>query len=369
MSAAFLADILKIENSILWDSGQPCCICLENFGTMSSETGVVEYGVRLLCSHYVGSSCIATWLRSNNTCPVCRHAFFPAQPRPYLEHGIIANESDSYRLWRAGCSRLNLSNRASALAAQLVAKLRTPGWLQAYSPNCVGSVAIYVVSHIMGEPKSPEDISTLFRNMQSDLIRYIYQFIHPRRDQLVTRELFMDPAARAHAQGVFAMLLNGANLGDMLALLPTPSEVIGFIRSKPEAPSLTGLEYGVISRREQINERIGRICTQLGYDHGLVGGFIDDLCREIAHNIRRTMILDSRSPQPAMAVSVYMGSHLLCVGASIRRISEVVGVSERTIRTAYGSVYPRRAELVEPSFFSSVSPVKLHQALAWPALT
>lgn len=369
MSAAFLADILKLENSIQSDSTQPCCICLQNFGTMSSETGVVEYGVRLPCSHYVGSSCIATWLSSNNTCPVCRHIFFPAQPRPYLEHGIIANEPHSYGLWCANCSRLNLSNRATAVAALLAAKLRTLGWLQAYTPNCIGSVAIYVVSHIMGEPKSPEDISPLFRNMQPDLIRSVYRFIHPRKDELVTRELLMDPAARAHAQGVFALLLNRATLEDMLALLPIPTEVIGFIRSKNEAPSLTGLEYDLVSRREQINERLGGYCTLLGYDDGLVGGFINLVCREIAHNIRRTMILDFRSPQPVMAVSIYMGSHLLCVGTSIRRISEVVGVSERTIRTAYGTVYPRRAELVESRFFNTVSPVKVRQALAWPPLT
>lgn len=369
MSAAFLADILKIENSIRWDSSQPCCICLQNFGTMSSETGVVEYGVRLPCSHYVGSSCIATWLSSNNTCPICRHVFFPAQPRPYLADGTTADQSHSYRLWCANCSRLDLSNRAIVVAAQLVAKLRTLDWLQAYTPNCLGSVAIYAVSHIMGEPKSPEDISPLFRDMQPDLVRSVYRFIHPRRDQLVSRELLIEPAARAHAQGVFAMLLSGANLANMLALLPTPTEVIGFIRSKAEAPSLTGLEYGIISRRENINEHLGGFCTQLGYDHTLVGGFINLVCREIAHNIRRAMILDFRSPQPIMAVGIYMGSHLLCVGTSIKRISEVVGVSERTIRTAYGSVYPRRAELVESRFFNTVSPVKVHQSLAWPALT
>ena len=369
MSAAFLADVLTIENSIQSDSSQPCCICLQNFGTMSSETGVVEYGVRLPCSHYVGSSCIATWLSSHNTCPVCRHSFFSAQPRPYLEHGEYADESQWHRNWRACCGRLNLSDRATAVAWEMGTRLWTSGQLQGYTSNCVGSVAIYVVSHLMGERKTPEEISPLICNMQPDLLRTAYRLIHPRRDQLITRELYLEPAIRAHAQGVFALLLNTATRRDMLALLPTPTEVIGFIRSKNEAPSLTGLEYDLVSRREQINERLGRYCTQLGYDDGLVGGFINLVCREIAHNIRRTMILDSRSPQPIIAVSVYMGSHLLCVDTSTKRISEVVGVSERTIRTAYGSVYPRRTELVESRFFDSVSPVKVRQALAWPPLT
>ena len=162
----------------------------------------------------------------------------------------------------------------------------------------------------------------------------------------------MEPAARARVQGVFAMLLNGATLEDLLALLPTPTENIGFIRSRSGVAGLTGLEYDLVSRREHID--LGRYCTQLGYDQSLVGGIIDLVCQETAHSIRRAMILDARSPQPVMAVSIYMGSHLLCVGTSIKRISEVIGVSERTIRTAYGSVYPRRAELVESRFFDCV---------------
>lgn len=177
----------------------------------------------------------------------------------------------------------------------------------------------------------------------------------------------MEPAARARVQGVFGMLLNGATREDMLALLPLPTERIGFIRSRTDVAGLTGLENDLVSRREHIS--LFMYCTQLGYDQGPVGGIIDLVCQEIAHSIRRTMILDSRSPQAIMAVSVYMGSHLLCVGTSIKRISQVVGVSERTIQTVYASVYPRRAELAESRFFASVTPVRIRQALAWPPLT
>ena len=56
---------------------------------MNTSTGVVEWEIRLPCGHSVGSSCIVTWLRDNNSCPACRKTFFPAQPRPYLEHGIF----------------------------------------------------------------------------------------------------------------------------------------------------------------------------------------------------------------------------------------------------------------------------------------
>ena len=154
MSAAFLADILRIENSIQSDPNQPCCICLESFGTMSPETGVIEYGVRLPCSHYVGSSCIATWLRSNHTCPLCRHVFFSAPSRPSLGHRRMADSPRGYPMWYALCSRLNLSNRGSAFAGQFAARLCASRWLQGHqgynTSTFVGSVAIYVISHIMG---------------------------------------------------------------------------------------------------------------------------------------------------------------------------------------------------------------------------
>ena len=66
-----------------------CVICLEPYNTLNSTTGIMEVEIRLSCGHTVGSACIVTWLRENNSCPLCRETFFPRQPRPYLEHGIM----------------------------------------------------------------------------------------------------------------------------------------------------------------------------------------------------------------------------------------------------------------------------------------
>ena len=95
MSEAFLRQLLRVENSVQ-EQPNSCFICYTEYGTLCEKTGTVEVAIRLPCKHIVGSRCIATWLDptggASNSCPVCRHKFFPAQPRPYLEHGIIEDD-------------------------------------------------------------------------------------------------------------------------------------------------------------------------------------------------------------------------------------------------------------------------------------
>ena len=392
MSAEFLAKILKIENSLKSSSGQPCCICLQDFGTLSPETGVIECGVALpCCIASVGSSCIATWLRSNNTCPVCRHVFFPAQPRPYLEHGIMADLDPDFsfaqpqqipehsimddvdpcrpeRVWHDVCNALGLSDRTIAFAWQLTYRLNNLESFEDDPMDCLGGVAIYIMSHILGEPRALGVVSAAVRTHPDDLDR-VYRALHPIRDQLVSVELFLEPAARRNMHGAFAMLFGeGAAMSNMLALLPPPIDGDDIFKSTTEVVAISEREYDRIASREHLNEDIDQFCELLGYARGLVAGFVSHLSQNIAHKIRQTMFLDSRSLRPVIAVSIYMASHLLRENLSIKRIGEVLGISERTIRTTYRRVYPRRAEFVDDRFYHRMSISKVLRALAWPHL-
>ena len=86
MSQEYLTRLLSTpENHVQGE----CVICLEPYNTLNTTTGIIEAEVRLSCGHTVGSACIVTWLRDNNSCPLCRETFFPRQPRPYLEHGVM----------------------------------------------------------------------------------------------------------------------------------------------------------------------------------------------------------------------------------------------------------------------------------------
>ncbi|KAM0800704.1 hypothetical protein BDR22DRAFT_889067 [Usnea florida] len=392
MSAKFLATILKLENKPKSGSDQPCCICLQDFGTLSSETGVIECGVALpCCIASVGSSCIATWCRTNNTCPVCRHVFFPAQPRPYLEHGIMTDLDPDFssdppqtgidyfvmedvdpcrpeRVWHDICNALGLSDRIVAFAWQLTYRLNNMESFQRDPLDCLGGVAIYIMSHILGEPRSLQVVSAAVRT-NPDHLESVYRALHPIRDQLVSVQLFMEPAARRNMHGPMAMLFgDGAAMSNMLALLPPPTEGDDIFKNTSEAVAISEREYDRIASREHLNEATDQYCALLGYRRGLLAGFVRHLSQNIAHKIRETIFLDSRSLRPVIAVSIYMASHLLRENLSIKQIAEALGISERTTRTAYRRVYPRRAEFVDDRFYHRMSISKVLRSLSWPHL-
>jgi hypothetical protein len=54
-----------VESSLLEDSEDDCCICLE---PLSKE----EYVCHLGCNHYMHSECLARWFFDNPSCPQCR---------------------------------------------------------------------------------------------------------------------------------------------------------------------------------------------------------------------------------------------------------------------------------------------------------
>ncbi len=90
-----------------------CMICLNEYGTEIEEDSV-ENAVRLPCGHDVGAKCIQTWLspdkEARNSCPACRMTFFPAQPRPYMEHSEIeeVGEEDEEDDWHGSRGRASI---------------------------------------------------------------------------------------------------------------------------------------------------------------------------------------------------------------------------------------------------------------------
>ena len=96
MAEAFVNQLLRVENRV--QRSDQCIICLTECESLCPKTGIVEYEIRLPCNHTVGSRCIAKWLDpagvASNSCPMCRYVFFPAQPRPYLELGIMVDGDD-----------------------------------------------------------------------------------------------------------------------------------------------------------------------------------------------------------------------------------------------------------------------------------
>ena len=221
MAEKFLYQLLRMENRVknVHDEEERCSICLEEYGTLSRETGTIEVEVRLPCNHCTGSACIATWLKDHNSCPMCRQEFFPAQPRPYLEHGIMGDgeedeenqyadidedeiDADDYDHFRRSeseitikelieeyCQKLLLADNIPTLSLFIARKLSEWNrWTQSHTKWCVAAVSIYVASFVSREPRSPRDIY-IVSLVEEDHIRSTYEDVHPLREYLADDDM------------------------------------------------------------------------------------------------------------------------------------------------------------------------------------
>ena len=130
MAQKFLEGLPKVNTEDL-PKGSGCMICQEAYSTRIEEDGTMESAVRLPCGHDIGVDCIRTWLslekEAKNSCPACRMRFFPAQPRPYMEHRAFVDlEGDEEDNWHGPRGRVDLPRRANPGAFYLEV-LRTVG--------------------------------------------------------------------------------------------------------------------------------------------------------------------------------------------------------------------------------------------------
>jgi transcription initiation factor TFIIB len=91
-----------------------------------------------------------------------------------------------------------------------------------------------------------------------------------------------------------------------------------------------------------------RYCSQLG----LKSQQFVKVSQGLADKMSTVGDLAGRSPLSVAAACIYMASYLLGKGKSPREISQVAGVSDGTIRTAYKYLYQERERLIEPEWIA-----------------
>ena len=233
MAEQFLRQLLGTQNQVSSDEKHSqCSICLEKCGEMSHETGLIELPVRLPCQHIVGSGCISHWLQTNNTCPMCRRVFFPAQSDPdTAELDIIEMPADGpppaqdlttrglilsgpavsclgylremRRLCDDYCTRLHLQPGIATIAVVLFCNLLTPGpsnvVLQDCSNDLVVAMSIYIASSLACQPRSPEEISAAIPGVDHSQILKYYGHLNIVMD----REAMIDEGTRSDLRDDF----------------------------------------------------------------------------------------------------------------------------------------------------------------------
>lgn len=222
MAEAFLRQLLQVHNRVESGEDQTCVICMESCGTMSQESGLLELAIRLpSCRHIVGSGCIAQWLHSNNTCPLCRRVLFLTQSPPHLESGMVASSlehgimgvqlahanrtgtvrsqilngpingvidfvEEMRRLFHDCCTRLDLQSGVARIAARLFANLLDSGpsnaILQDHSDHCIVAVSLFIAANLVGCVRAPHLIAGVVGDVDGHHVRATYELLTNLRE-------------------------------------------------------------------------------------------------------------------------------------------------------------------------------------------
>ena len=368
MAQAFLSQLLTAENRVESEANAQCSVCLQEYGTLT-QTGAIECEVRLPCNHRLGSMCAFTWLKSNNTCPLCRKDFFPAQPRPYLEHGISGNvipnppvatrvpetlENDQEflsEIVRYSCSTPDwddgLSADAFRIAEPMAEALRQRVQAEGFGLFSIAGTSVYIVSHLLGRPRSHVEISRML-SVEGDGISSLHTHIYADRETLI------DPS--------MLEVLGKGHMDDVLAFLPLPDSDEDMIENEYETST-----YPV--NAQFLRSLCCRFCYQLGHR-----GSVVRLVQQIADAIREGSYPGVRFHIKIIAVSIFIALHLMGLDTSYEQIQRQTGVVQSTIQDSYRRLYPQRNHLVNSSSLEYIGRHDRSRALSaltslsWPPL-
>jgi transcription initiation factor TFIIB len=87
----------------------------------------------------------------------------------------------------------------------------------------------------------------------------------------------------------------------------------------------------------------GRYCSQIGFRNPKV----EKIARRLAAKTGSVPDLAGRSPLSVAAACIYMASHLVGESKPSKKIADVAGVSDGTIKTAYRYLYQKKEQLIE----------------------
>lgn len=430
MAQEFLNQLLRIENTVQKDEleDKACMVCLERYGALNSSTGAVELPVRLPCNHLLGTICIARWLRENNSCPACRETFFPAQPRPYLEHGIMddndefrnrlisavvsestqtredrtsaehwqsffehqnMNEFRSTRIERMGswdeadpldfCQwfylELHLELPVVVMARSITAPLSQRLQGEAHSPKCIAAISVYVAWHLSNQGDNDSSFLTNLSRMSvsRDHIRSTWASIYENRMELISQDV-LPTLARSHMERI-------------LDFLPTPIFDGGIVvGEESDRDSQVGDQRdhrmmnseGTFDQEVDYFAEIDQRAHEALRDEDLLQA-VKNICALLTAEMLYqadvegwSAILDYYSDQVCQAMCVFMACHFMGVAISYHDAARVHNTSERSLRQLYAYVFPRCSGFIDPNITDFMGTRDLERVLSvlpainWP---
>ena len=302
-------------------------------GSLSSETGIIECLIRLPCSHLIGSHCIATWLHDNNTCPVCRRVFFPAQPRPHPGHGVIVNRDgddagelsrdDAVVLLYHEVERIEMISGMLGVSPAVCQLSMLIGRLSFHFDALRGSsrvaraaMSVFAASHLLGHPVTLDQLARVVERTRRSIYD-TYRLFYPERHIV-------------------------SNDSEFILLLREGSERAGI--GSPTLPAWPRPIYA-----DAIWDMMN---SHFETEH-------ETILIEVSCGILSILMVkpyfNHNEILRVVALSIYLASHLRQISVSCAEISAVTGVSVGDLRATYAAFYPHREDLLEYRLFASTS--------------
>jgi transcription initiation factor TFIIB len=85
------------------------------------------------------------------------------------------------------CNKLQLKQKVAIIAQEAAAKVTELGVAAGRSPLSITGACIYLVAHLMGDPRSPKDIGSAV-DVSDGTIRTAYKLIYNALDQIIDPE-------------------------------------------------------------------------------------------------------------------------------------------------------------------------------------
>ena len=357
MAQEFLNQLLRMENRVqnTHEEEERCSICLEEYGTLSRETGTIEVEVRLPCNHCTGSACIATWLKNHNSCPICRREFFKAQPMDDGEEDedddldedeIDADDFDHFHrsdpeitlrdLIEDYCQKLLLADDIPSLSLYIARKLSEWNqWTQDHNKWCIAAVGIYIASFVSRDPRSPRDIYVVSL-VDEEHIRSTWDEIYSLREDIADNDM----AALLRLPDVISFFDNPSSRGTSYAhLLNWPTRGSESIDTETESQHMA----------RKLRQGCDEVCFELG-----LGATIAEFSKLVTERLYglRFMLL----PRAVVGAGVLVASY--CMGnatVTFDRAVELVRTDRHFLREACHHAAVHRDRLMTEELLSHVN--------------
>ena len=207
MAEAFLNQLPCVGRGILGEEDQRCSICMEDYGTTQSATGIIERAVKLPCNHIMGSECISIWVSSptkggsgNNTCPICRRVLFQVSPPPMSParaehmriHTVLVNRCASLSAQLGLNPKPEINRMARSIANLFHDRVGLEGPENEIHDDrpvhAIAAASVYMASHLLGDARSLQMISSCL-DVQEGIVGRAYVVLYGHRFDIIDTQL------------------------------------------------------------------------------------------------------------------------------------------------------------------------------------